>query len=80
MALSQERKLEIAWKYLKKIIAKRGLHSLQFNDVKRELANDAKKFGVPEEDIVEFAHELMIEMFEEAFPSPKSAGNKSIIV
>lgn len=66
MPLTKERKGEIALLVLKHVIAERGLPLRPANTIK-EIREKAKELGIPGEQAVQFAEELIREVVDEAF-------------
>lgn len=65
MALSKERKGEIALLYLKNKLREDGIRLKP--DTLRQIGNTAKTVGIPFEEAKEFVEELVREMVEETF-------------
>ena len=63
MALSKERKGEIALKILKVKIQEDGI-TLKPHEMRRSVVNLSKKFEVPENELAELMVEIMTETFE----------------
>jgi hypothetical protein len=66
MALTKERRNEIAWLVLKHRIRKEGIRNLEPNDIRRELGNLAKATGASQEELKEFGKELLTEVLTES--------------
>ena len=69
MALSQERKGEIALSLFKHLMK---TEDLRLNNLKRELGNRAVAIGVPIDELKEFAKLMIAEATEEALRSEVS--------
>jgi len=67
MALTKERKGELAWIFLKEKVGKQGIR-LSPNEFKREIGNEAKKMGVDVEEAVDFIELFVRELVDEMFP------------
>lgn len=65
VALTEQKKGEIALKYLKERLSREGVKLSK--DMKRDIANTAKKIGVDQKDAEQFVEELVRELVEEVF-------------
>ncbi len=72
MAMTEARRNEIAYLYLKCKVQNDGVRSLVPNNIKRQIGNTAKDLGITTEEAQEFTHNLILPLFFEAFPMPKS--------
>jgi hypothetical protein len=68
MALTKERRGELAWSFWKYRFSKEGLN---FADLSRETGNVEKHTDVSEEEIREFLREIAIELAEDHFGQKK---------
>lgn len=66
MALTKERKGEIALAVLKFMISEKGLR-LKPGQTIKEIRDQAKELDIPEDEAVEFAEGLIREIVDEAF-------------
>jgi len=71
MALSTERRGEIADKLLRYYVAKKGIPTLSAGGLRRELGSIAEKIGVSLNELVEYYREVVHSLLAEAF-SPKA--------
>ena len=76
MALSKERKGEIALALLKYRLKREGL---QLNNLKRELGNAAQATGIPLNELTEFIGEMFAELTEEVLTFRGSFDINSIV-
>ena len=65
MAMSEERRNEIAWLLLVQRLKKSGLRHLKPNEFKRDVANGAKEIGISTEEAMEFAKMSIMPLVEE---------------
>jgi len=70
MAMTESRRNEIAYLYVLAKIRRQGVGSLNPNNIKRELGNTAKEVGISMEESMEFTHNLVLPLVQEAFPMP----------
>ncbi len=73
MALNKKRIGEISYLFLKEIMRKRGLNTLNPNELKREIGNEAKKMGIETEEALEFNELITRELVEEMFSGVKES-------
>jgi hypothetical protein len=69
MALSQERKGEIALLYVRNMLYRDGIKLSQ--ETQREIVNKSKQIGVSVEEATEFAEEMVRDLVEKVFPPKK---------
>jgi len=67
MALTKERKGEIALAFLKYVISKDGLW-LRPGQTIKEIKQKAKELDIPEDEAIEFCEEVIREIVDKAFP------------
>jgi DNA-binding transcriptional regulator YhcF (GntR family) len=67
VALTKERKGEIALQILKHLLVQKGIRIN--GNTKREIINEAKQAGLPENEVLELAEELIRDRTEEVLKS-----------
>ncbi len=65
MMLSEERRNEIAWKFLIYEVKRKGLPHLKPNEFQREVINVAKEIDISKEEAMEFAKDLIFPLIAE---------------
>lgn len=71
MAISKERRNEIAWLVILDKMKEKGLPNLKSNEFQREVKNAASRMEVSVEEAMAFAEELIIPLVNELFAEKK---------
>jgi len=71
MALTEERRNEIAYLYVVNKVKNEGISNFKANEIKRQIGNTAKELGISPQEAQEFVRGLVLPLIEEAFPAPK---------
>ncbi len=67
MALTQERRNELAWIMVFDKARDQGIPTFKPNEFQRELKNAAKRMGIDPHEAMEFARELYSPLFDKLF-------------
>lgn len=67
MALTEERRNEIAYLYVVNLVEQKGIKTLKPNEIRRQILNTAKELGISEQEAVQFARGVVFPLLEKAF-------------